>query len=432
MLTELLIVLIFALVNGFFALSEMAVLTARKSRLRQLAQDSRRAMTALKLTEVPERFLSTVQVFITLITSVMGAYSGAKIGETIAHWLDEQQISYFAPYTLAIGMSISVSGVVFINMLVGELLPKRIALLNPERIAVSVAIPLQIMTWIALPFAFTLTWITKNLLHLVKMDKVSGNEVSEEEIRLLVAEGVEQGVIDADERNMVNRVLRLGDRRVSSLMTPRTRIAWLNISAPLQENFAVMRHTPFSRYPVYRDNEQEIVGILKVKSLIDIFERKEVDLFHKLAKPLFVPNTARAMDLLEDFREAESRLALVVDEYGEIEGLVTLNDLLSAVVGTPATSSILTRDAPIVQRADGSYLVDGAVGSDDLRELLALTHLPHEKDHEYHTAAGMMMARFGRIPHIGEKFAWRGFIFEVLDLDGPRIDKILIVPEDNN
>lgn len=426
MLAELVIVFIFALINGFFALSEMAVLTARKSRLKQLARESRRAMTALKLAETPERFLSTIQVFITLITSVMGAYSGAKIGETIAHWLDAQQIVLIAPYTLAIGMTLSVSGVVFINMLFGELLPKRIALLNPERIAVTVAMPLQIMTYLSLPFAFVLIWVTRKLLHFAKMDRVSGNEVSEDEIRLLVAEGVEQGVIDADERNMVNRVLRLGDRRVSSLMTPRTRIAWLDVSTSLAENLAVMRDTPYSRYPVYRSSEQEVLGVLKVKSLIDTFGAGNVDLFRKLSKPLYVPNTARAMDLLEDFRDAESRLALVVDEYGEIEGLVTLNDLLSAVVGTAATPSILTREAPIVQRADGSYLIDGALSTDDLRELLSLTQLPNEEDHDYHTAAGMIMAQFGRIPHVGESFTWRGFCFETIDLDGARIDKILV------
>jgi putative hemolysin len=429
MLTEIAIVLVLALISGFFASSEMAVLTARKSRLKQLARESRRAQIVLSLTQTPERFLATVQLFITLITIVMGAYSGARVGQTIASWLAAMNIPLIEPYTLPIGMIVSVGLVLFLNMLFGELLPKRLALTNPEKIAMSVALPIRFMVALSRPFAFLLIASTRGLLRLLGQHRVSGSEVSEDEIRLLVSESAEQGVIDDDERNMVNRVLRLGDRSADSLMTPRNRIAWLDISAPLAENLAVMRDTPYSRYPVYRGGEQDVVGVLELKSLMETLGSSNIDLFRTLRKPLYVPATARAMDLLEEFRDVETPLALVVDEYGDIDGLVTINDLLAAVVGKSITPVIDTRAAPIVQRDDGSYLIDGSLGADDLRELLHLTQLPNQEDHDFHTAAGMMMAQFGRIPDVSEWFVWRSFRFEVVDLDGARIDKILISRE---
>jgi putative hemolysin len=325
-----------------------------------------------------------------------------------------------------IGVALSVACITFANMLFGELLPKRLALVHPERFAVATAIPMRLLTWIALPFAFVLIWITRWLLHLFRLDRASSERVSEEEIRLLVSESAEQGVIDPDERNMVNRVLRLGDRSVDSLMTPRPRIVWLDVSLPLADNLAVMRETPYSRYPVYRGSDKDVVGIFELKQLSDLLGTPQVDLFRRLDKPLFVPATARGLDLIEEFRDAETTLALVVDEYGDIAGLVTLNDLLGAVVGKAATPLVEAGESPIIRRDDGTWLVDGALAIDDLRELLGGGELPRESDEEYHTAAGMLIAQFGRIPQVGEHFEWRNYRFEVVDLDGARIDKILV------
>jgi len=428
MLAEVVLIVLLALLNGFFALSEMALMTSRKSRLKHLAHGSRRAQIALKLAQSPERFLSTVQVFITLLAIGTGTFLGANLGEDIARLLDASRLAWLAPYAPALGAVLSVSVITFITMLLGELLPKRIALVSPERFAVATAVPMRVMTAIAAPFAFVLIWLTRKVLQLLRMDRISSDRVSEEEIRLLVSEGAEQGVIDSDERNMVNRVLRLGDRTVDSLMTPRPRIAWLDAAATLDENLAVMRDTPFSRYPVYRGNDKDVLGVLTLKRLPEMLGKTQFDLFAKLAKPLYVPSTARALDLLEEFRDAETRLALVVDEYGDIEGLVTLNDLLVAVVGKSVPQTAM-REAPVVRRDDGSWLIDGALGTEDLRELLTLGQLPDEDAHEYHTAAGMMMARFARIPQVGEHFDWRGWRFEVMDLDGARIDKILVTQE---
>ena len=426
MTLEITLVIVLALLNGFFALSEMALMTSRKIRLKQLATTSRRAKVAYALSQTPEHLLATVQVFITLIGIGTGAALGEKLGEQIAAQFEHAQMTWLGPYARAVGIALSVAGITFANMLLGELLPKRVALLNPEKWAVLVAIPMRVLVWIAMPFAFVLIAITRGILRLFRQTRMSGEHVSEEEIRLLVSESAEQGVIDSDERNMVNRVLRLGDRTVDSMMTPRPRIAWLDASESLDENLSVMRDTPYSRYPVYRGSDKDVLGILTLKRLPEMIANKRVDLFSNLAKPLFVPGTARALDLLEEFRDAETRLALVVDEYGDIEGLVTLNDLLSAVVGKSATPPQAARDAPVVRRDDGSWLVDGSVSTDDLRELLGTTTLPHQEDHDFHTAAGMVVAHFGRIPQIGEHFEWRGFRFEVIDLDGARIDKLLV------
>lgn len=427
MLLQISLVVLLAMLNGFFALSEMALMVARKSRLKHLATTSRRAKIALGLAHEPESFLATVQVFITLLQVGAGASLGATIGQRIGVSLDALDLPGIDKYSVPIGVVIAVSGITFIQMLLGELLPKRIALVDPERFAMSTALPMRLLTWLASPFAFVLIWTTRGLLRLLRMNKATREHVSEEEIRLLVAEGVDQGVIDSDERNMVNRVLRLGDRTVDSVMTPRTRIAWLDAKATLEENLKVMRETPYSRYPVYRGGEHEVLGVLEAKRLVgQIGTGNQADLFRTLRKPLYVPATARALDLLEEFRDAETAVALVVDEYGDIEGLVTLNDLLAAVVGKSATPLIEAASQPIVQRDDGSWLIDGSVSSDDVRELLGLAQLPNEEDHDFRTAAGMVMAHFGRIPEAGEHFDWSGFRFEVVDLDGPRIDKLLV------
>lgn len=422
---EIALVVLLSLLNGFFTLGEMALMTSRKARLKQLARDSRRAQAALAMTQTPERFLSTVQVYITLIAIGTGAALGDSLGEEFARALQALHVAWLAPYAHAIGVVISVTVITFINIWLGEILPKRLALINPERFAVATAIPMRIASSIAMPFAFALIWLTRHTFRLLRLDHASGDRVSEEEIRLLVAESADQGVIDSDERNMVNRVLRLGDRSVDSLMTPRPRIAWLDAAASVEENLATMRDTPFSRYPVYRGSDKDVLGVLSLKRLPAMLGSTKIDLFAKLAKPLYVPGTARALDLLEEFRDAETRLALVVDEYGDVEGLVTLNDVLGAVVGQGAAPVPATQAQPVTRRDDGSWLIDGALATDDLRELLGLAELPAEDEHDFNTVAGMVVAQFGRIPQPGEHFDWRQWRFEVVDLDGARVDKVL-------
>ena len=437
MLTELGLVLVLALGNAFFALAEIALIASRKSRLRYMARTSTRAQVALRLAQRPDRFLSTVQVGITLITLITGAATGASISGAIRGWLARMGLPVAEHASLVIGLVLGFILVTTINITVGELVPKRAALVAPERIAQIVAFPMQVMSWLMAPFVWFLDLITSAVLRVLQLHRVSREKVSEEEIRLLVAEGAEQGVLDLDERNMVNRVLRLGDRTVDSVMTPRPRIAWLDAAAPLAENLAVLRATPYSRYPVYREGEEEVLGVLEVKRLLqslaqdpDAAKQPRLDLFRKLTKPLFVPATTRALDLLDEFRDAKTPFALVVDEYGDIEGLVTLNDVLTAVVGHPAGngSGGASGNASALRRDDGSWLVSGSLSTDDLRELLKLDELPNEEEGDYYTLAGMLIEMLGHIPIEGESTTWHGLKFEVVDLDGARIDKVLISP----
>ena len=429
MLIEIALVFVLALCNGFFALSEMALVASRKSRLKQMAKTSRRAAMALRHAEAPEHFLSTVQVGITLVMLITGSIAGDVLGSRIGEMLhDGGHAPWLEPYARVLGIVLGFVVISFIQIVIGELVPKRLALSSPEKFSGYMAYPMLVLSRITAPFVWLLNLSSNALLRLIRINQHGRGVVSEEEIRMLVAESAEQGVLDPDEHNMVNRVLRLGDRTVDSVMTPRMRIAWLDIAAPREENVEVLRQTPYSRYPVYRGDESDVVGVVEVKRLLHSFADGKLELFEHLNKPLFVPATARALDLLEEFRDAETPLALVVDEYGDIEGVVTVNDLLSAVVGVSqiAQGSESEGSSPIVQRADGSWLIDGSLSTDDLRELLHLDTLPGEDEHDFRTIAGMVMTALGRIPQTGEVFAWRGIRFEVVDLDGARIDKLLV------
>ncbi len=430
---ELLIVVFLILLNGFFALSEMALMTSRKLRLKQMAQESRGAQVALALAEHPDNLLSTVQIGITLIGVLAGVFGGDAIGEMIAAWLAGVWPNA-REFAHPIGIGTAVTLITAGSVIFGELIPKRLALTNAENIAATVAIPLDWLSRIARPVVFVLGAINRLVLRLLGIRDDARDAVTEEEIRLLVSESHEQGVIDADERNMVHRVLRLGDRTADSLMTPRTRIAWLDAAASDAENLATMREEQYSRYPVYRGNDQDVVGLLEVKTLLDrIGGNADGSLLDNLREPLFVAESTHAMKLLEILREEQQSLALVVDEYGEIQGLVTLSDLMGAVVGRLQAAENTEEDALVVTRADGSLLVDGSLPNDDLRELLGGVALPDDED-DYNTLAGMVIERFGRIPHVGEYFDWAGWRIEVVDLDGARVDKLLLqkLPEDDD
>jgi putative hemolysin len=425
---ELTIVLLLVVLNGFFALSEMSLMTSRKLRLKQLAETSRGARKALELAEHPDNLLSTVQVGITLIGVLTGVFGGEAIGLAIADWLRDVLPSA-QEYARAIGIGTAVTLITASQVIFGELIPKRLALTNPEAIAATVAIPLDWLSRFAKPVVATLGAINRGVLRLLGIKDDARSAISEEEIRLLVTESHEQGVIDADERKMMNRVLNLGDRTAESLMTPRVRIAWLDADGDLAENMTVMREHGFSRYPVYRGNDSDVLGVLEAKSLLDRLGKPAPDLFAALREPLFVSESTHALKLLEIFREEQQSLALVVDEYGDVSGLVTVNDLMGAVMGrfmSAPPPEDEAHEAPVVERSDGSYLLDGALGLEELRELVGGGRLPGEDEHDFHTAAGMVIAHYGRIPHVGEHFSWRGWQVEVVDLDGPRIDKLLL------
>lgn len=429
MILDLLIVLGLVLLNGFFAMSEMAVVTARKARLRQLGQSSRGARLALHLAERPERFLSVVQIGITLVGVLTGAIGGLTIADDVALWFEHVPGLQAYAHPLAVGLS--VTAITFLTLVVGELVPKRLALTSPETIASRVSAPMMIIGLVTRPFIAVLAFSTRLVLRLFGLRDDPAQAVTEEEIRLLVAEGAEQGVIDANERSMVDRVLRLGDRDIESLMTPRTDIVWLDADAPPEANLAVMRSVPHSRFPVRRGSDDTILGIFESKRVVELPDLGDGHLLQNLGPALYLPESTPVLKALERFREEDMAFALVVDEYGDIQGLVTSNDVLDAIVGTrPIVGRAAGHDAdaPIVRRAQGGWLVDGRVSTDDLRDLLGVATLPGEEEHDFHSAAGFMIAHFDRIPQTGESFRWGGWRFEVVDLDGARIDRLLIEP----
>ena len=421
----LMLVIILVVFNGFFSMSEMAVMTSRKGRLKELARDSRGARKALELAEHPEGFLSAVQVWITLLSLITGYVGGQSLGGRLVEPIS-QYLPAIAEYALLISTTLGFLLMVFLSVVIGELVPKRLGTLRPERVACLVALPMHFFATAARPAVSVLAASTRFFLRLMGLGSLSAEKVTEEEIRHLVTESHEQGMIDQDERNMLNRVLRLGDRSADSLMTPRTRIVWLDAEASLEENLATMRETPYSRYPVYRGSDTDVIGILEMKTLAGRISANNEELFRELRPALFVSDSTNALKLLEIFREEQQPIALVVDEYGDIQGMVALNDLLGAVLGRAQATESSDDEPLVVERDDGSWLVDGRLSTEELREMLSLRGLPGEDEYDFTTAAGMVIARYGRIPHAGEHFDWEGWRIEVVDLDGARIDKLLI------
>lgn len=427
-MAELLVVLALIALNGFFAMSEMAVMTSRKLRLKQLAEDpdkpSRGARKALAMAEHPDHLLSTVQIGITGIAILTGVLGGDSIGNKIASWL-ERSWPALGEYAHPVGIGSAVVIITASSVIFGELIPKRLALTNPEGIASRVAIPLDALATAAKPIVLLLGAINRGVLRLLGIRNDARSAITEEEIHMLVSESHEQGVIDLDERNMMNRVMRLGDRTAESLMTPRTDITWLDLDAPLAENLAAMQETPFARYPVYRGGDSDVAGILEAKTLLDELGKDLPELFRDIRPALFVSESTHALKLVEILREDQQSMALVVDEYGDIQGLVTVSDVMDAVLGRLQAGEAHDEEALVVEREDGSLLVDGGLHIDELRELTS-ERLADSEEHDYHTAAGLVIAHFGRIPHVGEHFMLGFWRIEVVDLDGPRIDKLLL------
>jgi len=423
--TEILIVLLLILANGIFALSEMAIVSARKTRLQQRAEDGDKgAEAALALSQEPTRFLSTVQVGITLIGILSGAFGGATIAEEIAAALDD--VAWLAPYSEAIGVGIVVITITFFSLIIGELVPKRIALNNAERIAARIAAPMSALARIATPVTALLSVSTEAVLRLLGIKPSGEPSVTEEEVKLMIYEGAQVGVFEESEQEIVERVFRLGDRKASSLMTYRTEVIFLDIDDPLEDNLNKIVVSGHSRFPVCKGSPDEILGIVQVK---DMFAQERagqaVDLQAAIQPAVFIPEGMPALELLEHLREKMSHLALIIDEFGGVTGMVTINDVLEAIVGDIPTLEDKAVEPEIVQREDGSYLLDGMLSNEELKDLLELDELPNEDSGSYETLGGMLMTEMGRIPNTGDAVNWNGWRFEVVDMDGYRVDKVL-------
>jgi putative hemolysin len=426
MLAYLLILVALVLVNGLFAMAELSLFSSRATRLRQLAKEgSRGARAALRLLDDPTRFLATVQVHITLIGVLAGVYSGARFARPLAIWLRGfAPLAPLADYLDAIAYGIVVVGVTFLSLVMGELVPKRWALTNPEAIAARLAPLMEALALVSKPFVWVLQGSTELVSRLLGIRTTTNRAVSEEEIRSMIAEATHTGIFHVAEHEMIEGVLRLPDRTVRSIMIPRGDVVWLDAADSRETVWNAVRTSGHSRYPVCRGQLDELIGIVLTGDLAEwLGDPASGELAARARPPLIVHESTRILRLLELFRESKMHFAVIVDEHGSIEGVVTPYNILTAIAGE-LPEAAREEPAEAVVRDDSSWLVDGGMSIDDVERLLKQGNMRSGED--YTTLAGFVLAQLGHLPTTGESFRWRGLRFEVADMDGRRIDKLLI------
>ena len=424
---EFLFLLLLILVNGLFAMSEIAVVSSRKTRLQQWADEGKGgAGVALELAAEPGHFLSAVQVGITLIGILSGAFGEATIATGISDRI--AQVPSLAPHAETIALAVVVLGITFLSLILGELAPKRFALRNPEGIAVMIARPMRLLAKAAHPLVWFLSFTTESVLKLLGSRPVSAPPVTEEEIKVMMEQGAEAGVFEQEEQQFVANVFRLDRLKVGAIMTPRADVVYLDVEDSSDDIQRKILDSSHSVMPVCRGGIINVLGIVHAKDLL----RRSLcgepsDLLSLLKTPLFIPETATAMKLLEMFKKSGRHVAFVLDEYGDVQGLVTINDVLESIVGD-IPSDGKPAEAFAVRREDGSWLLDGMLPMEKFGELFPDVGLPEEESGTYHTLSGFIQMRLGRIPAVADHFEWRGWRFEVVDMDANRIDKVLAAP----
>lgn len=428
-LLELLVLLVLIIANGLLAMSEAAILAARRARLHQRAEEGDPgAKAALALAGDPNLFLSTVQIGITLVGILAGAFGGATLAEQLAAWM--HSVPWLAGHAEALGLGLVVLGITFASLILGELVPKRLALNDPERVAAAVAGPMRVLSVAAAPAVRILGASTNLVLRLLRARPHPLPSVTEEEIRVMIDQGTQAGLFAEAEQDMVDRVFRLGDRRVSALMTPRPDIDWLDLDDPPEAVRRHMAESPYSRLPAAHGSLDQVAGVVHVKDVLKQYlEGCAPDLRAVVAHPVFVPETMRALKLMEVFKESGTHFALVIDEYGGIQGLVTFTDVLEAIVGDiPARGE--SQEASVIEREDGSWLVDGMMPIDEFADRFGLGELAGPERGDYQTVGGFVILHIGHIPVSGQHFRREGLRFEILDMDGKRVDKVLVSREE--
>ena len=426
-LIEITIILLLVLLNGAFALSELAIVSSRRSRLMAMQRQGRAgAAEALALAEDPQRFLPTVQIGITMVGVFAGAFGGARLSGTLAEWLDYVPVVH--RFATEAAFALVVLAITFASLILGELVPKQIALRDPERFAIVVSRPMALLARWSYPAVWLLAHTSRLVLRLLGRHTPIEQSVTEEEVKAVVAESVEAGALESEERHMIERVLRLADRPVRALMTPRTEIEWLNRADTPAEIAARIRASQVTRFVVADGRIDNVVGVVVSKDLLDqVLAGGPIEIAAALRQPIVLPDALSALDALERLRGDPLGLALVMDEYGSFEGVVTDSDLLEAIVGELGPMPSLPSTSAVT-RHDGSLLLDGMMSSDELRTRLELPQLPAAGT--YHTVAGLMLALLKRIPKEGDRIVWSGWRFEIVDMDGRRVDKVLAIRED--
>lgn len=425
---ELVVILVLIFLNGLLAMAEIAVVSSRKARLQQQAEEgSAASRAALKLADEPTDFLSTVQVGITLVGVLTGAFGGATIADNFAVWF--AQVPFLQPYSQALAIGIVVILITYLTLILGELAPKRIGLENSERVAALVARPMQLLSRLAAPIVRLLSYSTNVALRIIGMQPSKEPPVTEEEIKLMIEQGTRAGVFAEAEQDMVEAIFRLGDRRAGSLMIPRTEVTWLDLEDSLDVNGRKIIESGYARLPVAAGSLDRVVGIVEAKDILArVLSGKNFDLKECMTKPLFVPESMPALRVLELFREHRTQGAFVIDEFGGFQGLVTTFDILESIVGE-LPDRMEEGGLEILHRPDGTYLLGGLLPIDEFKELLDIDMLPDEDPNQYLTLGGFVMTFLGRIPIEGDQFSWKGISFEVVDMDGFRVDKVLVDPK---
>jgi putative hemolysin len=424
------VLLVLTVINGVFSMSETAVVSVRRIRLQQRAEaGDDRARAALELVKKPERFLSTVQVFITLIGIFAGAFGGEGLSKDVALWL--QRLGMGEKSSQNLGLALVVALITYLSLVIGELVPKTLALNNAEGIAIRVAKPMAILSIVTAPIVSLLSVSTNGLLRIMGVKPSDEPPVTEDEIKLLIAQGTKAGVFAEEEQEIVEGVFRTTDRRVASLMTPRREIVYLDVEDPWEKNRAKIA-AGHAAFPVCEGGMDNLLGIAVLKRMWEQTQAgDDVDLRAIAEKPLYVLESTRAMKALNAFKGAKQHIALIVDEYGGVVGLLTLHDLIEAMVGDLPDASGPVVNPEAVRREDGSWLLDGMLPMDEMVPLLDIRRIPEDSG-EYASLGGFVMARLGRIPTVGDHFDWDGIRFEVLDMDGNRVDRVLATPETEN
>ncbi|MFN0086598.1 MAG: hemolysin family protein [Blastocatellia bacterium] len=422
---EIIFIFILLILNGLFSMSEMAIISARKALLHKRALDGDKgARAALDLAESPGSFLSTVQVGITLVGILAGAFGGATIAEKMAPAL--KQLPVIEPYADKLSFGLVVLIITYFSLVIGELIPKRLALHSPDRIARAVAAPMKRLARITSPLVAVLEGSTNGLLRLFGLRESEDPPVTEDEIKVLIEQGIHAGVFEEAERDVIERTFHLGDRKVSELMVPRPDVVFIDLDDPPEVHREVLSGNRLSRYPVIRGAPDNVIGILRAKDLLAReLTGQPFNLEAILAPPIFFPESMAVFRAIEMFKSSRRHLALVIDEHGGIEGLVTVNDILDALVGDiPSMDEAI--ELSVVRREDGSFLMDGALPIDLLKQILRIKHLPDEKDGVFQTLGGFLMIRLGRVPAVADTIEFGGWRFEIMDMDRRRVDKVLV------
>ena len=415
------ILLLLIILNGLLVMSEIALVSARKARLESLAnKGDAKAKVALTLAENPEKFLATAQIFITLIAILSGVYAERKLGPYVEPYI--ANIDFFKPYAETISTVLIVVIVTFLSIIFGELIPKRLGMLKAEKIARVVAAPMNFLSIITLPIVWLLSKISVLFFKLFNIKTSNDTSVTEEEIKAMVAEGSEHGAIEEEEKEIIERLFHLGDRNITSLMTHRTDIIWFDQMQTVQNFRDRFDELTYSTYPIGDKVVDDIVGVVFVK---DIVKASASTLLKDLAKPaMFVPENNSAYQLLEKFKSSKIHSCFIVNEYGTLEGMITLNDILEAIVGDVPQNG--QEEYEIVERSDGTFLVDAQIPFYDFLSRFEKTEWMNEGEQDFDTIAGFVLHELERIPVTGERFEWNGFDFEIIDMDGQRIDKLLV------